>query len=82
MNKQYYEVFSKKEKKQYGFTEIFSIYVTIVLCSIAPIVLLSDIYLFGFEQAMAENRAAVIVLAVQTFILVIKYFFKKIKGLF
>lgn len=79
MSKQYYSVFGKKRRKQYGFTEIFSIYTAIVICSVAPVILLSDIYLFGFERAVTENKAAVVILAVQTFAAVSVYIIKKIK---
>lgn len=65
MDRHYYYVFEKKEnrdtddwrkpEKKYSFFHILMIYAAIVAGGLAPIMLISEIFLCGFEEAFREN---------------------------
>lgn len=90
MDRHYYYVFEKTEngctedwrkpKKKYSFFHIMMIYAAIVAGGIAPILVVSDVFLFGFKKSFEDGGVLFAIVFAELHLalsLLIKYLRKK-----
>ena len=72
----------RKPEKEYSFFQILMIYAAIVAGGIAPIMVISETFLYGFEEAFRENGVLFAIVFAELHLglsLLIKYL-RKISG--